>query len=103
MFLLGIVFIFCAWLTGLAGGLIFWLEEQLVTFMDKEHTNNKLNHLLLEFKRGNARGCGRDLKLIGLFFLDPPTTLLQMDGKCCCTSSAFFCLFFNYSFIFSKL
>lgn len=64
-----------------------------MTFMDREHTNNKLNYLLLEFKRGNAHGCGRDLKLIGLFFLDPPTTLSQMDGKCCCTSP-FFCLSF---------
>lgn len=71
-----------------------------MTFMDREHTNNKLNHLLLEFKRGNARGCGRDLKLIGLFFLDPPTTLLQMDGKCCCTSSPFFCLFFLITHLF---
>ena len=81
-FLLEIVFIFCAWLTGLAGGLIVWLEEQRLVFMGWGRTVNDWNYLLLDFKKGRHWWVFKWLEADWIVPLGPPRPhlLSHIDG-----------------------
>lgn len=103
-FLLGIVFIFCAWLTGPAERLIFWPQEQRWDFMDTQF--NEWNYLLLDFSGGKCWWLGlKGFEADWIAPLGPTCHPFKWMVNAAVPFSLFFCLsvdFFYHAHLFSE-